>query len=55
VRQYAKEYSDTFREAGFSIPAEPVLLNASQYANIVDDIINEEDSDEETDSENEDN
>jgi hypothetical protein len=44
VRLYAEQHLDKFSEAGFDVDKEPVLLSASDWASVVDEILEEEDS-----------
>ena len=51
VRLYAEQHLDKFSEAGFDVDKEPVLLSASDWASVVDEIREEEDEDEEDEDE----
>ncbi len=54
VRIYAEQHLDKFSEAGFDVDKEPVLLSASDWASVVDEILEEEDSEYEFGEEDED-
>lgn len=54
VRLYAEQHLDKFIEEGFNVEKEPVLLSASDWASVVDEIREEEDSDDEFSEEDED-
>ncbi len=54
VRLYAEQHLDKFSDAGFDVDKEPVLLSASDWASVVDEILEEEDSEYEFSEEDED-
>ncbi len=54
VRLYAEQHLDKFIDAGFNVEKEPVLLFASEWSSVVDEILEEEDSEDEFSEEDED-